>query len=142
MFLAYWNKPEKTAEKFLGDWFLMGDEGQMDEEGYVFFSSRSDDVITSSGYRIGPFEIENCMMGHESVALAAAIGEPDPDRGEVVKAFVVLRGSDGTPALEAELIDRVKSRVSPHVAPKSVSFVESLPMTATGKIMRRELKGQ
>ena len=143
MFLEYWGRPNKTAEKFAGDWLRMGDEGHMDEEGYVFFSSRTDDVITSAGYRIGPSEIEDCLTGHPSVALAGAIGVPDEERGEVVKAFVVLTRDVSFDAdLEADLIARVRDRISPHVAPKSVEPINELPMTATGKIMRRDLKGR
>ena len=142
MFLEYWLQPEKTAEKFVGDWLLTGDEGYIDADGYFFFSSRSDDVITSAGYRIGPSEIEECLLGHEAVSLAAAIGEPDPDRGERVKAFVVLQPGCAIEELEAELIERVRTRISPHVAPKSIVAIDELPVTATGKIMRRELKGR
>jgi len=112
----------------------------MDADGYVFFSSRTDDVITSSGYRIGPAEIEDCLCGHEAVAMAAAIGVPDEERGEVVKAFVVLAKGFEMADLEEELIARVRDRISPHVAPKSISEIEALPVTATGKIMRRDLK--
>ncbi len=141
MFLEYWGRPRKTAEKFAGDWMRMGDEGHMDDNGFVYFSSRTDDVITSAGYRIGPAEIEDCLIGHEAVMLAAAIGVPDPQRGEVVKAFVVLqKGTEMSEALEAELIERVRVRISPHVAPKTIAAIDELPVTATGKIMRRELK--
>ena len=139
MFLGYWQQPEKTAEKFVGDWMLTGDVGMRDEDGYFHFSARADDVITSSGYRIGPSEIEDCLVGHEAVAMAAVIGVPDEVRTEVVKAFVVLNGQ-GSEALKAELIARVRARISPHVAPREVEFIDALPMTATGKIMRRELK--
>lgn len=141
MFLEYWGQPEKTAAKFAGDWLRMGDEGHMDGDGHVFFSARTDDVITSAGYRIGPTEIEDCLSGHDAVAMAAAIGVPDEARGEVVKAFVVLRaGATLDGALEEALIARVRDRVSPHVAPRSIEAIARLPMTATGKIMRRELK--
>ena len=139
MFLEYWNQPEKTAEKFSGDWMLTGDVGQRDEDGYFHFSARADDVITSSGYRIGPSEIEDCLVGHEAVAMAAVIGVPDELRTEVVKAFVVLNGT-GDEALKRELILRVREKISPHVAPREIEFIDTLPMTATGKIMRRELK--
>ncbi|MDH5797369.1 MAG: AMP-binding protein [Paracoccaceae bacterium] len=142
MFLRYWNKPEKTAEKFVGDWLKTGDLGARDENGYFTFKSRDDDVITSAGYRIGPSEIENCLTGHPDVVMAAAIGVPDPVRTEVVKAFVVLREGALWEGLEAALIDRVKKRISPHVAPKMIEPVASLPMTATGKIMRRELRAK
>ncbi len=139
MFLEYWNQPEKTAEKFVGDWMLTGDVGLRDADGYFHFSARADDVITSSGYRIGPSEIEDCLVGHPAVAMAAVIGVPDPVRTEIVKAFVVLNGQ-GDEVLKAELIARVRKRISPHVAPREVEFIDALPMTATGKIMRRELK--
>lgn len=142
MFLRYWNQPEKTAAKYAGDWLRTGDLGRMDEAGYFWFQSRDDDVITSSGYRIGPTEIENCLTGHPAVVMAAAVGVPDPVRTEVVKAFVVLAdGHAMNAALEADLIARVRSRVSPHVAPRSVVAIDAMPMTATGKIMRRELRG-
>jgi len=139
MFLEYWQQPEKTAEKYVGEWMLTGDVGMRDEDGYFHFSARADDVITSSGYRIGPSEIEDCLVGHEAVAMAAVIGVPDELRTEVVKAFVVLNGA-GDEALKRELILRVRERISPHVAPREIVFIDALPMTATGKILRRELK--
>ncbi len=143
MFLGYWNAPDKTAEKFAGDWMRTGDEGVMDADGYFWFASRTDDVITSSGYRIGPSEIENCLTGHEAVAMAACVGLPDPVRTEIVKAFVTLApGFEGTEALAAELIAHVRTRLSPHVAPKLVEFIETMPTTTTGKIMRRELRAR
>ncbi len=143
MFLEYWNAPGKTAEKFSGDWMRTGDEGVMDADGYFWFASRTDDVITSSGYRIGPSEIENCLTGHPAVAMAACIGLPDPVRTEIIKAFVTLTpGAKRGEALEAELIAHVRTRLSPHVAPRSVAFIETMPMTATGKIMRRELRSR
>ena len=138
MFLEYWREPAKTADKFTGDWMRMGDEGHMDDEGYFHFASRTDDIITSAGYRIGPAEIEDCLTGHPDVALAAAIGVPDPDKGEVVKAFVVMKS--GATLDAATLIERVKTRLSPHVAPRAIEAIETMPVTATGKIMRRELK--
>ena len=140
MFLGYWRSPERTAEKFAGDWLLSGDEAAMDADGYVTFLSRTDDIITSSGYRIGPSEIEECLAGHPSVAMAAAVGIPDPIRTESVKAFVVLNpGADAT-TLAKELIERVRRRLSPHVAPREIAFVAALPMTPTGKIRRRALR--
>ncbi|MEL6679093.1 MAG: AMP-binding protein, partial [Pseudomonadota bacterium] len=142
MFLRYWNNPKKTEEKFLGDWMRTGDEGHMDADGYVHFASRSDDVITSSGYRIGPTEVEECLTGHPDVVMSAVIGVPDPVRTESIKAFVVLRPGAGTDGLAEALISRVRERISPHVAPRAVAFVPDLPMTATGKIMRRTLKAQ
>lgn len=140
MFLEYWNNPEKTDEKYRGDWMLLGDEGLRDAEGYFHFSSRSDDVIMSAGYRIGPSEIETCLASDPSVSLAAAIGVPDAERGEVVHAFVVLKDGAGFDGLEDHLINLVRDRISPHVAPKKIFEIKEMPMTATGKIMRRALK--
>jgi acetyl-CoA synthetase len=143
MFLEYWNSPDKTAEKFAGDWMRTGDEGMMDADGYFWFASRADDVITSSGYRIGPSEIENCLTGHPAVGVAACIGLPDPLRTEIVKAFVTLApGVAGSDALAEELIAHVRTRLSPHVAPRLVEFIAAMPVTATGKIMRRELRAR
>ncbi len=140
MFLGYWRRPDKTAEKIAAGWLRTGDEAAMDEDGYVFFSSRTDDVITSSGYRIGPSEIEDCLAGHPDVAMAAVIGIPDPIRTEAVKAFVVLRAGVEKAGLAQLLIARVRMRISPHLAPREVEFVDHLPMTATGKIQRRLLR--
>ncbi len=140
MFLGYWNQPEKTAAKFAGDWLKTGDLGVRDADGYFTYVSRDDDVITSAGYRIGPTEIENCLTGHPDVVMAAAVGVPDPVRTEIVKAFVVLREGAAREGLAEALVARVREKVSPHVAPREVAFVESLPMTATGKIMRRALR--
>ncbi len=143
MFLEYWRKPDKTAEKFAGAWMRTGDEGVMDEDGYFWFAARTDDVITSSGYRIGPSEIENCLTGHPAVAMAACIGVPDPVRTEIVKAYVTLApGHEPSEALAAELVAHVRKRLSPHVAPRLVEFIERMPTTATGKIMRRELRSR
>jgi acetyl-CoA synthetase len=141
MFLGYWRDPDRTSEKFTGPWLRTGDEAVMDEEGYVFFRARIDDVITSSGYRIGPAEIEDCLTGHPDVVMAAAVGVPDPVRTEVVRAFVVLRPGASGDGLETALIERVRARLSPHVAPRQVVVVDSLPLTATGKIQRRVLRG-
>jgi acetyl-CoA synthetase len=141
MFLRYWNRPDKTAEKFRGDWMLTGDEGVRDADGYLFFASRTDDVITSSGYRIGPTEIEDCLSGHAAVGMVAVVGLPDPVRTEAVTAFVVLRpGTAGSDDLAAALIAHVRGRLGAHVAPRRVVFAPDLPLTATGKIMRREIK--
>ena len=141
MFLGYWNQPEKTAAKFAGDWMRTGDIGVADGDGYITYVARDDDIITSAGYRIGPSEIEDCLCGDPDVAMAAVVGLPDPVRTEAVTAFVVLRaGAAWGPEAEARLIARVRARVSPHAAPRAVHPVEALPMTATGKIMRRELR--
>ncbi|MEL6799364.1 MAG: AMP-binding protein [Pseudomonadota bacterium] len=140
MFLGYWNQPGKTEEKFVGDWMRTGDLGVCDADGYFTYVSRDDDVITSAGYRIGPTEIENCLLGDADVVMAAAVGLPDPVRTEVVTAFVVMREGASVEGLAERLVARVRERVSPHVAPRRVEFVESLPMTATGKVMRRALR--
>jgi acetyl-CoA synthetase len=141
MFLGYWNNPTDTARKFIGDWLVTGDVGEMDTDGYIRFVGRDDDLITSGGYRIGPGEIEDCLIGHPSVRLAAVIGVPDPLRTEIVKAFVVLNDeADASEALATELQSYVKARLSAHEYPRIVKFVLSLPMTATGKIIRRELR--
>ncbi|MGQ0664994.1 MAG: acyl-CoA synthetase [Pseudomonadota bacterium] len=141
MFLGYWRNPEASAEKFAGDWLLTGDLGRQDEDGYFRYLGRADDVITSAGYRIGPAEIEDCLMRHPAVAMAAAIGVPDPVRTEAVKAFVVLKpGFTGEAALARAIQAHVKTRLGAHEYPRAVEFVDSLPMTATGKIMRRTLR--
>ncbi|NNJ67082.1 MAG: AMP-binding protein [Boseongicola sp.] len=140
MFLGYWNLPEKTKEKFAGDWLRTGDLGRVDDEGYLTYVGRDDDVITSAGYRIGPTEIENCLIGDPDVVNAAVVGVPDPVRTEIVKAFIVARDGASLDSLSERLIERVRARVSPHVAPRAVEFLEALPVTATGKVMRRVLR--
>ncbi|WP_119166452.1 acyl-CoA synthetase [Algihabitans albus] len=143
MFLGYWNNPEATAKKFAGDWLLTGDQARLDEEGYFHFVGRDDDVITSGGYRIGPGEIEDCLIRHPAVALAAAVGVPDDLRTERVKAFIVLaEGHRPSQSLEREIQDYVKTRLAAHEYPREVEFLDALPMTATGKIIRKELKAR
>ncbi len=133
--------PRHTARKYAGDWLLTGDLGRMDEDGYVFFKSRDDDVITSGGYRIGPGEIEECLMKHPAVAMVGVVGIPDKVRTEIVKAFVQLRPEiAATEALKADLAGYVKTRLAAHEYPREVEFVAELPLTTTGKIMRRELR--
>ena len=125
MFLEYWGKPDATREKFIGDWMTTGDQGMTDDDGYVQFIGRDDDVITSSGYRIGPTEIEDCLIRHPAVSLAAAIGKPDPMRTEIVKAFIVLKtGYAPSEALAAEIQSFVKTRLSAHEYPREVAFIE------------------
>jgi acetyl-CoA synthetase len=139
--LEYWRNPEATARKFAGDWLLTGDLGRMDEDGYVYFKSRDDDVITSGGYRIGPGEIEECLMKHPAVAMVGVVGVPDKVRTEIVKAFVQLRPAVApTESLKADLAAHVKTRLAAHEYPREVEFVAELPLTTTGKIMRRELR--
>jgi acetyl-CoA synthetase len=139
--LEYWRNPEATKEKFVGDWLLTGDLGVQDEDGYVWFVSRKDDVIKSAGYRIGPGEIEGCLGSHDAVAMSAVIGAPDERRGQVPKAFVVLRpGMEPSEGLADELRQLVRTRLAPHEVPREVVFLDDLPKTTTGKIMRRALR--
>jgi acetyl-CoA synthetase len=141
MFLSYWNKPGATKAKFVGDWMTTGDQGRVDPEGYVQFVGRDDDVITSAGYRIGPGEIEDCLIRHPAVALAAAVGKPDPVRTEIVKAFVVLKEGWGpSEALAGEIQSFVRARLSAHEYPREIAFRPNLPLTTTGKVIRRLLR--
>ncbi|MFN7000826.1 MAG: acyl-CoA synthetase, partial [Elioraea tepidiphila] len=141
MFLGYWNNPDATARKFRADWLVTGDQGTVDEDGYLRFVGRDDDVITSAGYRIGPGEIEDCLNRHPAVLMSAAIGKPDAVRTEIVKAFVVLReGIAPSRALAAEIQGFVRTRLAAHEYPREIAFVDSLPLTTTGKIIRRALR--
>ncbi|MQW87491.1 AMP-binding protein [Sinorhizobium saheli] len=141
MFLGYWGNDKATEAKFIGDWMTTGDQGVMDAEGYFTFFGRDDDVITSSGYRIGPGEIEDCLAGHPDVQLAAAVGKPDPIRTEIVKAYVVLKpGAAANDETAAGIRDWVKNRLSMHEYPREIDFVESLPLTTSGKVIRRLLR--
>jgi acetyl-CoA synthetase len=143
MFLNYWNNPKATQDKFIGDWMTTGDQGLVDAQGYFRFVGRDDDVITSSGYRIGPGEIEDCLIRHEAVALAAVVGKPDPVRTEIVKAFIVLQpGFNPSAALEAEIRAFVRNRLSAHEYPREIAFIDALPLTTTGKVIRRLLRDQ
>jgi acetyl-CoA synthetase len=141
MFLKYWNNDDATREKFIGDWMTTGDQGVLDEEGYISFVGRDDDVITSAGYRIGPGEIEDCLIAHPAVALAAVVGKPDPMRTEIVKAFIVLKHkAAASDALASEIQAFVKTRLSAHEYPREIAFIDELPMTTTGKVIRRLLR--
>jgi acetyl-CoA synthetase len=141
MFLEYWRKPEATAAKFVGDWCLTGDTGKKDPDGYLWFVGRQDDLITSAGYRIGPGEIEDCLLRHPAIALAAVVGVPDPIRTEIVKAFIVLKpGEAQSPALADDIKAFVRNRLAAHEYPRQIEFIDALPLTATGKIIRRELR--
>jgi acetyl-CoA synthetase len=143
MFLGYWQNEKATKEKFAGDWLLTGDTGRQDEDGYLWYVGRADDVITSAGYRIGPAEIEDSLLKHPAVAMAAAIGVPDKLRTETVKAFVVLKpGQIGDATLAKSIQDHVRTRLAAHEYPREVEFIDALPMTATGKIIRRELRAR
>jgi acetyl-CoA synthetase len=141
MFLGYWRNEEATEAKFIGDWMTTGDQGVVDEEGYFTFFGRDDDVITSSGYRIGPGEIEDCLAGHPDVQLAAAVGKPDAIRTEIVKAYVVLKpGAAASDETAADIRHWVKMRLSMHEYPRELEFVDSLPLTTSGKVIRRLLR--
>jgi acetyl-CoA synthetase len=139
--LGYWNNPDATKAKHRGEWMLSGDMGVKDDKGYLWFKGRADDVITSAGYRIGPGEIEECLAKHPAVALSAVIGVPDPVRTEAVKAFIVpATGHEPSDRLAAEIQAFVRTRLSAHEYPRHVEFVKDLPLTATGKIRRLELR--
>jgi acetyl-CoA synthetase len=135
--LRYWNDEVATQKLHRGDWICAGDLARRDEEGYFWFEGRSDDIIKSSGYRIGPFEIESAVLQHGSTAEVAVVGVPDAVKGQAVKAFVVTRpGIEPSLRLADEIIEFVKSRCGRHQSPREVQFVESLPKTHSGKIQR------
>ena len=141
MFLGYWNNVQATAAKFVGDWCLTGDVATPDADGYIWYKGREDDLISSGGYRIGPTDIEDCLMKHPAVLMAAAVGCPDPVRGEIVRAFVVPQPDAAPgPALGQEIREFVGERLAWYQAPRDIVFVDELPLTATGKIIRRELR--
>jgi acetyl-CoA synthetase len=143
MFSGYLNNPEATDDKFINDWMITGDLGEQDEDGFLWFHGRTDDVITSSGYRIGPTEIEDCLLKSPAVQLAAVIGVPDETRTELIKAFIVVsENTDPTDALAESLKELVRENLAKHEVPRLIEFVDSLPMTTTGKIMRRTLRDQ
>ncbi|MGC1495133.1 MAG: AMP-binding protein [Sulfitobacter sp.] len=137
MMLRYWNRPDETAAKFRGDWMITGDRGIWEGD-YLRFVGREDDVITSAGYRIGPAEIEDCLMMHPGVATVGVVGKPDALRTEVVKAYVVRKA--GIDVTAAELQDWVKERLASYSYPREIAFLDALPMTVTGKVIRKELK--
>ncbi|HJH27128.1 MAG TPA: hypothetical protein C5S37_10275 [Methanophagales archaeon] len=141
LFKCYHNKPEKTAECFVGNWYLTGDLAMMDEAGYIWFDSRADDVCISSGYRIGPFEVESAVDSHEAVLECAMIPSPDPLRGEIVKVFVVLKeGHEPSEQLITDIQQHVKRITAPYKYPREIEFVTELPKTISGKIKRKELR--
>jgi acetyl-CoA synthetase len=140
-FLGYFDNPRGTADKFTGDWCRTGDLARRDEDGYLWYQGRADDVFKSAGYRIGPSEIENCLVRHPAVANAAVVPSPDDTRGNVVKAFVVLApGHAPSPALAADIQQHVRQFLAPYEYPKEVEFIAALPMTTTGKVQRRVLR--
>ena len=140
-FLEYWKNAQATKEKFVGDWGLTGDQGKMDDDGYLWYQGRTDDVIKSAGYRIGPAEIESCLVKHPAIANAAVIGKADEARGQIVKAFVVLQpGEQASKALEDDIRQHVRARLAPYEYPREIEFIDALPMTTTGKVQRKELR--
>lgn len=141
MMLEYWQNQEATRDKYANDWLLTGDLGMCDEDGYFWFQGRADDVITSSGYRIGPAEIEDALVRHSAVVMAAVIGVPDPVRTESIKAFVILKdGFSGSDLLAQQIRNFVREHLAKHEVPRDIEFVDALPMTTTGKIQRRKLR--
>lgn len=140
MMIGYWQQPDATRQKFKGDWMLTGDRGIW-QGAYLRFVGREDDVITSAGYRIGPAEIEDCLLRHPAVATVGVIGKPDPLRTEIVKAYVVLKpGFEASNDLAINLQTFVQERVAKHSYPREIAFLDALPMTVTGKVIRKELK--
>lgn len=140
-FLGYWNNEQATADKYRNGWLLTGDAGWMDEDGYFWFVGRDDDLIKSGAYRIGPTEVEDCIMRHPAVAQVAVVGSPDPVRGTIVKAFVKLRvGITADDALTVSIQEHVRSRLAAYQYPREVEFVDDFPVTATGKIRRKDLR--
>jgi acetyl-CoA synthetase len=141
IFREYWNEPEKTAATTVDDWHLTGDLGVRDEDGYLWFKSRDDDLIITSGYRVGPGEVEETILGHDAVEQAGVIGVPDETRGEIIKAFVQpVAGVPGSDELREEIRALVRDQLAKYEYPRAIEFVESLPQTTTGKIQRRKLR--
>lgn len=141
MMKTIWNNPQKYESYFIGDWYVSGDSAYMDEDGYFWFQGRVDDVINSSGERVGPFEVESKLVEHPAVAEAGVIGKPDPVRGEIIKAFISLReGYEPSEELKEDIRQFVKKGLAAHAAPREIEFRDKLPKTRSGKIMRRVLK--
>ncbi len=142
MMIEYWNRPDATQDKFRGTWMLTGDRGTW-IDGYIQFIGRDDDVITTAGYRVGPAEIEDCLLTHPAVATVGVVGKPDPLRTEIIKAYVVLKhGILGTDALQDELKKYVQERSARHSYPREIEFIDALPMTVTGKVIRKDLRAR
>jgi acetyl-CoA synthetase len=140
-FLGYWKNPEATRRKHTGKWCRTGDLARRDADGYFWYQGRADDVFKSAGYRIGPSEIENCLVNHPAVANCAVVGSPDAERTNIVKAFIVLTpGHRPSRELEVELQDHVRGKLAPYEYPKEIEFIDALPMTTTGKVQRRVLR--
>ncbi len=143
MFRTYWNNPETYNAKFKNGWYICGDRASIDNEGYFWFVGRDDDVINTAGHLVGPFEIESALLEHPSVAESAAVGKPDPINMEVVKAFVALKhGYAPNDDLTMEIMNFIRKKLSPLAMPQEIEYVESLPKTRSGKIMRRLLRAR
>jgi acetyl-CoA synthetase len=139
--LGYWGNAEATAKKYSGEWCRTGDEASMDDDGYLWYQGRSDDVFKSAGYRIGPSEIENCLVRHPAVANAAVVPTPDATRGNLIKAFVTLTaGESASEALKDSIRAHVKQHLAPYQQPREIEFIAELPMTTTGKVQRKVLR--
>ena len=142
-FLNYWKNPQATKEKYTRQWCRTGDLATVDEDGYLWYSGRADDMFKAAGYRIGPGEIESCLLGHESVANVAVVPKPDAERGNLIKAYVVLTdGNKGSNKLVKSLQNQVRGKLAPYEYPKEIEFIDELPMTTTGKVQRRVLRLQ
>jgi acetyl-CoA synthetase len=141
LFLGYWNAPEATAAKFVKNWLVTGDLGTKDSDGYFWYEGREDDVISSGGYRIGPADLEDCIAKHPAVKMVAVVGRPDPVRGEIVKAFVVV-GADAreNDNLKQDIQSFVRDKLAAYQYPREIEFLDELPLTATGKVRRRDLR--
>ena len=143
MMYTYWRQEEMYNSRFKKGWYITGDRAQVDKDGYFWFEGRADDVINTAGHLVGPFEVESALIEHPAVAEAGVIGKPDPIAMEVVKAFVSLNpGFEPTEQLRRELIQFTRQKLSAGVAPREIDFIDSLPKTRSGKIMRRLLKAR
>jgi acyl-coenzyme A synthetase/AMP-(fatty) acid ligase len=141
LFAGYWQDDDRTAEVFQHGWYYTGDRAYRDEDGYLWFVGRADDVILSAAYRIGPFEVESSLIEHPAVAETAVVGKPDPDRGNIVKAFIILAPDhEPSDALTAEIQEHVKTTTAPYKYPREIEYVDELPKTISGKIRRVELR--
>lgn len=144
LFKGYLNDPERTEKQYRGEWYITGDRAYKDEEGYFWFEGRGDDIIVSSGYTIGPFEVEDALVKHEAVKECAVVASPDEIRGNIVKAYVILRDPllKTSPTIVKELQEHVKTITAPYKYPRAIEFVDELPKTSSGKIRRIELRNR
>jgi acetyl-CoA synthetase len=141
LFESYWNDEDGTEARFVDDWYLTGDMGKKDDDYYIYFAGREDDVIITSGYRVGPSEVENALSGHDAVKHAGVIGVPDDTRGKLIKAYIeTTTGYSGSEALREELQEVVKDNLAKHEYPREVEFVDEMPIGPNGDVLRRELR--